>query len=235
MHLRKLLPPVALFATALWLLLLAAQDTLTLFAHPRYQLFTVLTAAALLLLSLWRLWRLACDRSSGISVAEEHGHDSRFTLAPFAFGGLLLAVVLVAPASVTGLADHLETVPAAAGADLPFGDADYTAWTFKEWHALLTSDAPFPDTGEVVLSGVVVTGSDEQEFYLTRYRMYCCAVDLTPLPIPVEAPEWQERFKPGDWVQVTGTFEPTPSLIYQRVLRASAVESAPVPGDPYEY
>ncbi len=66
----------------------------------------------------------------------------------------------------------------------------------------------FYATKSVDLTGFVFVpeGAPKYIFYVTRFRMTCCAVDAQPIGVPVRYPGWQERFERNEWVNVRGAF-----------------------------
>lgn len=57
------------------------------------------------------------------------------------------------------------------------------------------------------LRGQFMPGSSDRVASLVRIKMTCCLADVRPLEVVVIAPESLARFKPYDWVEVTGQIQ----------------------------
>lgn len=210
----------------LYALGLHASGQLTLYIHPRYVLFTVAMCAlasafsgAGFVLTAWRLARSGSAPSDDANVKGPPWRPSP--------GFLVAAVVLVAayalPASTLSSqtanqrSDNLNGAQAADATDasgtLTVFGADTTRLTVADWVSAfnLKADAGFYEGKKVDVVGFVFQpeGAPEGVFYVSRFRVTCCAVDAQPIGMPVREPGWQERFPPDSWVRVTGEFAPT--------------------------
>ena len=80
---------------------------------------------------------------------------------------------------------------------------------------------------EVELTGFVTESDGAGDFDLTRFAIFCCAADVVPHSVPVDA----DRSYPADqWLTVSGVLEERDGTL---VVVASSVEEIPEPQDPY--
>jgi len=234
-------------AVVLWLW---ASGNLSLYIHPRYNVFTVTMAIiALAGLALWavlRLRRLNDDAHSH----EGHNHSSRPRTAELAstIVGMLALLVLVGlpPATLS-----TQTVENRALNQSGLGDAGavfeeaasgmsdtFAAFSVREWAAILsqTSDPAFYAGKPAQVVGFVSEDPDDpDQFYLTRFVVSCCSVDAQPVGIPVRLPGWRDSYGPDDWLAMSGQFVLNPSSTSPEsiVLSPDAVEPTEQPDDPY--
>lgn len=241
---------VAVVAT-LWL---GFSGRLDLYINPQYTVFAIVMALIGGVLAV----------SSFVVLPGREAHDDEDEDAPrrgplrrilVAAGSVLVvaaAVValLVAPPStlsssaaanrdVTGLGSGTTS-----GSDAPqLAGGNSASFTVKDWASLIRqggdagrlASMPADVTGFVVADGG--NGDEKDVYYLARYLITCCAVDATPIGVPVYAPGWQNSLKDGDWVELTGTFRaaPDPSVSEQIVLVPTATKPIAIPDDPYVY
>ena len=235
-------------------ILLGLSGQLVLYIHPRYVVFTmVLAVIALVILVASVLARR--DHSHG------HGHEDEFdepdvprgrsrVVAIAAFATAAVAAVLLLglpPATLSSeTASQRDIVGSSSSADAAtFADADaapteaFAAFTVLEWSALLrqTQDPAFYDGKPVDVVGFITpdpAGSSDI-FYVSRFKITCCAVDAAPSGIPVYYPDWATEFAADDWVQVTGAIDTNPSAQSEQALAVLPASVTPIeePGEPY--
>lgn len=109
----------------------------------------------------------------------------------------------------------------------------------KEWVSLISS-AQKPELligKEAVITGFIFQSSvlPEGYFMVTRFRVTCCALDATPIGIPVKY-QWKEKFQQDDWVKVIGTIgQETVNDETQIIIIPTSVDKISQPTDPYVY
>ena len=171
-------------------------------------------------------------------------------IAAFATAGVTAALLLALPPATLSseTASQRDIVGSSSSADAEtFADADaaptaaFAAFTVLEWSALLrqTQDPVFYDGKPVDVIGFITpdpAGSSDI-FYVSRFKITCCAVDAAPSGIPVYYPDWQTEFAADNWVQVAGAIETNPSADSDQALAVLPASVTPIeePGDPYLY
>jgi uncharacterized repeat protein (TIGR03943 family) len=126
--------------------------------------------------------------------------------------------------------------PAAKSANGGTLKADTSGWSFNDWFVAVSSD-PEPshfECKEASIDGQVFD-FNEGAFYLSRYKIWCCAADAVAVNMPVQYKKTSE-LKDGQWVEVSGvmkaaTWHGTRAL----VLFANSVTQEKQPNDPYIY
>ena len=218
----------------LWLI---STGKLSLFIHPRYNLFTaimVILGVALVAISF------AKKQPS----VHEHQHDEKKNSKRKL---VITATVLVATSSMFVVAPGALSSTFASdkvvnggvvstNQDFANPEGDYQDFTVKDWALLAESDIQYEFSGKKVdLVGFVVP-IDENNFYLSRFVVYCCAVDAQPVGVPVHQVNWQQNFQENDWVEVQGEFSDTTSNSgYQAELIPDSVTKTVEPDAHYEY
>jgi uncharacterized repeat protein (TIGR03943 family) len=228
---------------------LHASGQLTLYIHPRYVLFTVamcaLATAACTAGFAITAWRLAsAPESAGGSI------PWRPSLSLLA-AALVLVAAYALPArtlssdTANQRSDNLNSLGPSGGAGgsadtLAAFSADTQRLTIPDWVSAfnLKADAGFYRGKGVNVVGFVFQpeGAPEDVFYVSRFRVTCCAVDAQPIGLPVREPGWQARFEPDSWVRVTGEFaggEPAQGVAEPVVVIPEEIEPTEQPRDPY--
>jgi len=218
----------------LWLIF---TGKLSLFIHPRYNLFTaimVILGAALVAISF-------AKKQPSIY---EHQHDGKKnSKRKLAVAATVLvatsSMFVVAPGALSSTFASDKVVNGgvvSTNQDFANPEGDYQDFTVKDWALLAESDIQYEFSGkEVDLVGFVVP-IDENNFYLSRFVVYCCAVDAQPVGVPVHQENWQQNFQENDWVEVQGEFSDTTSNSgYQAELIPDSVTKTVEPEAPYEY
>jgi uncharacterized repeat protein (TIGR03943 family) len=204
------------------------RGTLYFYIHPAYIVPTLVTGVVLVALAA------AAGRS-------EH-RPSRSAVAALA---LPLVLGLLLPASPLGVGAALSRGLEAS----PLGRLEQPAefrvetrpesYTVKDWVGALRRDPePSRHAGKPVrVVGFVFRdkGVPEGWFVVARFVVQCCAVDATPVGIPVRAPG-RPPPEAGAWVRVAGAWVVAEVGGERRaVVDAAAVEAVPRPEQPYLY
>ena len=238
-------------------ILLGLSGQLVLYIHPRYVVFTmVLSGIALVIL-------VAAVVVRRPTHPHDHGHGDEFdepdvprgrsrvvAIAAFATAAVAAMLLLALPPATLSseTASQRDIVGGSSSADAEtFADADaaptaaFAAFTVLEWSALLrqTQDPVFYDGKPVNVVGFITPdpAGSEDIFYVSRFKITCCAVDAAPSGIPVHYPDWRSEFAADDWVQVTGAIDTNPSADSDQALALLPASVTPIeePGDPYLY
>ena len=231
-------------AVVLWLWW---SGNLSLYIHPRYNLFTV-TMAILAVISLVIYGALRSQRR--VSDADDH-HDHDHATPPTWAERLstvvgVAALVVLPPATLsTQTVDNRSINQSGLGdAGAVFDQAasgqseTFAAFTVREWAAILsqTSDPAFYAGKPVNVVGFISEDPDDSDqFFLTRFVVSCCSVDAQPVGVPVRMPGWKEAFAPEEWVAISGQFVLNPSSASPHVMVLSPAEVEPTeqPDEPY--
>jgi uncharacterized repeat protein (TIGR03943 family) len=239
---------VAALVSTVWL---AATNQLILYINPSYVVFTVIMGAIGLVFVV-----------ASFVTKPDHDHgDLDHDEPPRRFSGplsvvatlltLLVAVgiVVVPPATLTtatadqrvvngtGVGAGTKTVGAAASA--PTGA--FAKFTVEDWSSLLrqTTDASFYQNKTADVVGFISKdpGDADNEFYVTRFVITCCAVDAQPVGVPVYLPNWKSALHTDQWVKVVGSFDTNPSSKSQEPIALVPTSTTKVdqPSDPYLY
>jgi putative membrane protein len=219
-----------------YLLYAYARGALYFYIHPIYVLPTLVTGLVLLALA---------------AAAGRHGHarvsraGAGLLVVPLALGfGVPPRPLGIATASQRGIAGGFLGGDAAA-----FGRLDQAAefrvetnpesYTVKDWVVAMQRDPePARHAGKPVrVTGFVYRDAKLPEgwFVVARFVVQCCAVDATPLGIPVRGPGG--RVPPeGGWVAVDGAWEVVEVKGERRaVVAPTSVAAIERPERPYLY
>lgn len=230
---------------------LAISGQLDLYIHPRYFVFSVITASAGV------IFVIAAFATAPRKRRDEHEREQeqssvrgRVGQVASAVGGALLTVTVTValfvfpPAALnTTLVQSSDLVSVQGPAnDLPpLVGGNSSTFTVKDWAGLIRQGAGQDvfqgQTADLI--GFVIPDQDDPDniFYLGRNVITCCAVDAQATGVPVFAPGWQDQLKGGDWVHVIGGFESNPSALNPDpwVLLPRSVVPAEQPEQPYVY
>src|SRR5829696_360937 len=228
---------------------------LTLYIHPRYILFTVAFNAVSLVacglgfvLTVWRMG--TAPSKSGTAVASP-GSVSSLGWRP-SFTVLVAGLVLVAAYALPARTLSSDTAdqrsanfndtevqqPSGAANTLALFEVDTAQLGIPDWVSAfnMKTSAGFFEGKKADVVGFVFhpEGTPQDVFYVSRFRLTCCAVDAQPLGVPVYSPGWQEEYKKDSWVHVTGTFAKTDEDIAEpAIITPESIEPTDQPQNPY--
>jgi putative membrane protein len=217
---------ITVCVVTLWLYF---SDKLVLFVHPRYFLFTAIAAGTGLILSV------AALVLNGRAPAENDDSSRIKIFSYLGLTGLVVAVLtLFTPTSLS-----TENINLARVNNFTFGtnetiDVNANDLTVKNWSTILSSNLSFDQTKEVSLTGFAIP-IDDDNFFLARYVLSCCAIDAQPVAIPVHSPDWKDEVEEGDWVAVEGLFTSSTVDAYSSSLVPNELKIIEEPKDPYDY
>ncbi|MFT3862319.1 TIGR03943 family putative permease subunit [Micropruina sp.] len=211
---------------------LGATGQLSLYIHPRYNLFTLVMAGfgIIACLAAW-------------AVRARSGGRGRAWGAAAAAIAMVLALFVVPPATLSS--STAQNRSPAAGVDpaeiTRLAGADPSSFTLRDWAALVDDPGSVAAYAgqQVTLTGFVtpVDGDDVDVFYLARFVVTCCTVDARPVAVPVALPDWADQHKADQWVRITGRMVPAQNAPGEAVLMLQPAEITPIdqPDQPYEY
>ena len=111
-------------------------------------------------------------------------------------------------------------------------------YNIGDWIASMNfnPDPNFYKGKDVEVIGFIFTSKvidPNTQFFVGRFVIRCCAADATPVGLKVDY-NWQDQFKSGDWVKVTGKFAVTNKDGYDDLyIEPTNVEKTSVPDKPY--
>jgi uncharacterized repeat protein (TIGR03943 family) len=114
--------------------------------------------------------------------------------------------------------------------------SDLTRFSVADWSRLLNSS---PSAAQVVgkqanTDGFIFQNSSSQKF-VARFQLTCCAVDATPLTVPLLESPLSNNLPVGSWVSVQGTIVQVDDQSYPFQLNIENSQFIPEPKDPYVY
>jgi uncharacterized repeat protein (TIGR03943 family) len=216
---------------------------LTLYIHPRYVFFTVVlnavSAVACGVGFVLTAWRTAND-----GIRHRASWRPSFT---FMVAGIVLVAAYVLPARTlssdtaaqrSSNFNSTQVGVSETGNTLALFGADTTQLTIADWVSAfnLKTDTTFYADKKVDVVGFVFHPkyAPKDVFYVSRFRVTCCAVDAQPLGLPVYSPGWQERFEDDAWVRVVGRFAQSKQDVAEPVvIIPRSVEPTDQPDNPY--
>ena len=218
---------------------------LTLYTHPRYVLFSVVFNAISLVVCgvgfVLTAWRMV----SG-NVAERVPWRPSFILL---VAGFVFVAAYALPARTlssdtaeqrSGNFNSAQVQPSSSGTGdtLALFGADTSRLTIADWVSAfnLKTSPGFYSGKKVDVVGFVFhpKGAPQDVFYVSRFRITCCAVDARPIGVPVYSPAWKEKFDEDSWVRVVGSFSETDQDISEpAIVTPQSVEPTERPENPY--
>ena len=252
----KFIPWLEILAMLTWATLMlkySITGQYKLLIHPNYFLLVFVSSICLLLLGIFRSLLLINSPKIPTDKSEH------ITLFPPGFGSVLLLIIAIAgwliPPSVLTSTTALQrgvtnSLPATHSQPQAF-----TTSTKPEERSLIdwvrTLNAyPEPDAYQgqpVNITGFVVDLPELPDNYLllSRFIITCCAVDASPIGIPIQLDNIQEKYEPDTWLEVRGKMTTATVGIRDRtdqirekrqlVVEATSMKQIPTPADPYAY
>lgn len=187
---------------------------------PRTQWVVIFGAVSLVLASVGSLWMRRSDHNTDAIAGV-------VMLLP------IVAVLLVPKPTLGSLAASrklsggptvaIQPGPLAAGEAVSFREIEYASGS--EEYAVISG---ITDGTDVELTGFVTEAREATaDFALTRFSIFCCAADVVPHSVDVDA---GRNFPTDTWVTVRGTLERRGNTF---VVLASSARRVNEPEDPY--
>lgn len=222
----------------------AASGRLGHYIHPRYFGFTVtlalVAAVGVTAAAVVSAVRPSHEHEPGDGV--HRGRSRAIAVGSSILTGALLLVIAVAPTTTLSqtTAAQRRIDNAAASITTDPGSVPAARRTVKDWVGMIrTGDDPAGLDGAParMLGFVSPGGGGNDDFYVTRFLITCCAVDAQPIGVLVHSPGWQSRFATGSWVTVEGAFaiNPDASSPEALILEPTSVSPTAEPRDAYVY
>ena len=203
-------------------------DKLNLYIHPRYTLFTIsfiIIGLILLLIDLTTTNKKETISKSGYLVIV-----------------IAIASLLFPPQSLTAeLASNRVDGSQASNSSLTPStydsfSRDLTRFGIEDWVGFLSSS---PSVDQVAgksanISGFITKDSSNQ-LYIARFKLTCCAVDASPLAVPLLESDISQQLKIGEWYILDGSFVYVPESNNNLQLSISELEPISEPKDPYVF
>lgn len=198
-------------------------DSLTLYIHPRYELFTlilVLFGGSTLLFQLFQ------TKSSKIKIS----YSAIMTFV-FCAAILLLPTQILSSRAALNREQSSYTFEEVITTSYDQFSNDYSNLTISEWSSLLSKRPPIEQIRDktAVLEGFALY--DDDAVSIARFRIACCSVDATPLRIQISDTA-VSQLSANEWYRVTGTFEIQNGMY---VLIPTDITPIEEPGNPYVF
>ncbi|MBD2576371.1 TIGR03943 family protein [Oscillatoria sp. FACHB-1406] len=248
---QTIVPWLDFLALAAWgalLIELWLTGELRLLIHPNYSSLVLGTGIVLLLMGGFKLLERFKPRRTSDSQTVQH-----LTIFPPGVSTFLLLVAAIAglliPPKILASETALQRGVSAA---LPLTQTQTRTFraavkpedrTIVDWVRTLNT-YPEPDAYKdqpVKISGFVVQPADlpENYIYLCRFIITCCAVDASPVGLPIKLPQARDKYPPDRWLELKGKIIPEVLAGKRQVVvavdSADAIAEIPTPKDPYEF
>jgi uncharacterized repeat protein (TIGR03943 family) len=227
-------------------LILYFNQQLALYIHPRYILFTVafnaLSLVACVVGFVLTAWRMRSDTAVAGSISW------RPSLTVLVAGFVLVAAYSLPARTLSSDTaqqrssnfndTQLQPSGGTGSNTLALFDVDTSQLNIADWVSAfnMKTSASFYEGKKVDVVGFVFhpKGTPQDVFYVSRFRLTCCAVDAQPLGLPVYSAGWQEEFKEDSWVHVKGSFTQTDQDIAEpAIIEPQSIEPTDQPAFPY--
>ncbi|MCA9324175.1 TIGR03943 family protein [Candidatus Saccharibacteria bacterium] len=218
---KKLVPFVGLLS-AVMCLFHAFSGSLTLYIHPRYVLFTVIMSSVGAI-------------SLAIALTMKSLHPTKAVSFPLLILCITYIITIVAiPAKTLSPRTALtrqqtnQLLPTSERSTFDSFSSDYSHFDIKDWYTLLQSN-PRPEQiidKEAKLNGFFYRKDGNP--YIARFRLSCCAVDATPLAIPIEV---SENLLEGEWYSISGKIVDSANP----KVKVAEIHKIEEPDEPYIY
>jgi putative membrane protein len=241
----SLLTYLSIMLFNVYTLILYFNEQLILYIHPRYVMFTVFFNVLSLVVCGAGLGLAAWRMRSGVGALRLAWRPPLTVLV----AGLVLAAAYALPARTlsSDTADQRSANFNDTEVQQPSGGTANTLALFEvdtaqlgipDWVSAfnMKTSASFFEGKKADVVGFVFhpEGTPQDVFYVSRFRLTCCAVDAQPLGVPVYSPGWQEEYKKDSWVHVTGTFSKTDEDIAEpAIITPESIEPTDQPENPY--
>jgi len=238
----KLLMLAALLLMTGFIIRLAIKQQLALYVHPRYILFTV----SMSIIAAVFIADYGVGLFRGLRASKSQIRITRQEVLSIIPVVLVILMILVAPqraltssaAQQRGLGEGSvgQNIGVFSSSSLTNYSTNFDSLTFNDWITIFGA-GQFADSyigKQATVSGFVVAAEEyDNNFYVSRFFVTCCAVDATPLGIKIQQKDWHKDYKEDQWVEVRGTIAKSPSGIYDYVIIPDNIRIIEQPRNPY--
>ncbi len=113
---------------------------------------------------------------------------------------------------------------------------DLTRFGIQDWVGYLSTS---PTEDQVAGASANLTGfitkDESNQLYIARFKLTCCAVDASPLTVPLLGTEDSKLLQIGSWYNLKGNFVYLDDLDNKFQLEINESEEISEPEDPYVY
>lgn len=201
------------------------------FVHPRYEIFTLVAGMVGIVVGIIAIFKTL---SKGSKLQFVH-----LGIVVVFIGLLFVRTKPLASATLTQRISDINLANFSNKKELNLEDlsVDTTLYSMGDWVSLaLNPDLVESMNGKAVkMSGFVYLKENrkENEFYMARFVVTCCAVDARPLGFDVVLPNGEaSTLKVDEWVEVVGHFEVTNG---EAKIVADSLTKIETPSTPYLY
>lgn len=227
-----------------YILLLAMQDKLSFYTHPRYHIFAAVMAVlaiALLLVDIFFQYQEVKSRKSETKhPTKRSGIKLASVIAIFVLIlGYGLPPKALSPDSITQREGPLIT-SLENRCEPPKKHEGQQYISINRWLSALElcKDSGYFDGESVELVGFVsrelINNYGYSYFYLARYLISCCAVDSVPVKILIDSPK-QDKYPDGSWLRIKGKLlQKVVNGRAEYIVKSDHIDSISQPKQPYE-
>lgn len=201
-------------------------NNLKLYIHPRYELFSIIfvSIAVMLLVTNW--------------IFSKEKEKNKLNIFGILIAILTAAAVLLPPTSLSErtasgrIQSSTKTVSQSQTTSYDNFSQDFTHFDIVDWTSLIATNPP---DSQIVGKSARFIGfvfNNENNKYIARFRLSCCAVDATPLTIKLGTSPAIDNLAEGTWIEVIGIFEKKDSNF---VLKVDSISQISEPEQPYVY
>jgi len=211
------------------------KNDLNIYIHPRYIIFTITMTACAFAVTLWR---------SIQPTRNTHRDEAKISSSHIPFLMILIAAIILPARSLTSatISQRIgdEARIATAKTNQPINAlllGSSKALKIGDWSRILltNTDENYYINKPAQISGFLFdAGLGEDTVWLARFAVTCCAVDAQPIGVPVRIENWNETYKPEQWLEANGEFrEEQTTRGPQIVLVANQIKEIKEPENPY--
>lgn len=221
---------ISTIAILIAILFAELNDKLIYYIHPRYVGFTVLLTFLGLILLVFDLL---------LNKKRRQSYRSAWLVFIVALLGIMLSPKTLTSSIATDRTGNSGYLGQLSQDVLPQTtydsfSRDLTRFTILDWVNLIgssTTDSQIINK-QAEVEGFVLKKDDQ--YFVARFKLTCCAVDATPLTIALAKTPEQE-LRGGHWYRIEGDFIKTDSLNHPLQLQIKSYEEIAEPEDPYVY
>jgi putative membrane protein len=239
---------------SLYLLKLGLENKLLYYIHIRYTWLVIISVIFLLVLSILYTAYFLKHNPIRPKLPQVSFKLPRVKISFRLFSNALLSVFLVTllllPAKPLGTNININSANSISSRRLIINKnlkkpsiqkGIITNLSLQEWYQLVQNDLQLKTykNQKLQISGFI-SNLQSDNFLISRYIVVCCAVDASPITLPVvysdQSKQYLNNLKNDDWLKLTGylSMETINNQLQPAIVLESS-EQIPQPSDPYVY
>jgi uncharacterized repeat protein (TIGR03943 family) len=242
---KKIVLSTIILLSAVLLLYYSFSGKISLFIHPRYNLFTYFAAISTLIAAIVALIFYGIDYYREIRSHKSITKPENSILSTFLLFSIVLSIGFFYPlkpissATLEQRSNEINLIQERSD-DFESFITNTKQYGINDWNYVLQTDPDWESYAgdEASIEGFIFHSEEmgSEFFLISKFVISCCAVDARPVGLPVKMDDWESKFSVDDWIRIDGEMQVAEYDGRERiVLVPESIVIIDQPDNPYLY